>query len=108
MPEYTMNPIPVYEARQINTQEDGDAWVASLTDNELVTTGRAITNVRIEVVEDTVWLKFTDTSDIGSSEYAMDFSVGGYAMANKNNSNIFLTASSEASFNQNYQPYPIL
>ena len=108
MPEYTVKPIPVYEVRQINSQADADAWIASLTENELANTGRSFTNVRIEIDEaDTMWLKFTDTSEVGSWEAAMDTDLGGYAMANKDNDNIHLMVVGETQFNLRYQPYPI-
>lgn len=104
---YTQKPIPTFEARQINTQEDADAWVASLTDNELVSGGRSFTDVRIEIVDDTLWLKFTDTSEVGSETRALDTALGGYAIANTINQGINLWVESAEQFDRRYQPWPL-
>lgn len=102
---YTSNPIPLYEARQINSQADGDAWVASLTPNELVSPDATISNVRIEIVDSTVWLKYTRSSEIGADDYAIDTELGGYAIANKYNGGINLWVEGAENFDRRYQPY---
>lgn len=107
MPEYTHAPVPVFEARQINSQEDGDAWIASLTDNELVSGSTSFTNVRIEIDGNTMWLKCTRNSEVGSEDYMMDTDLGGYAIANKDNQGIALWVEGAESFAGRYQPYPI-
>lgn len=102
---YTSKPTPVFVAQQINTPEDGEAWVASLTPGELVSGNRSFTNVRIEIVEDTVWLRYTDTSEVGSENYSMDTDVGGYALAITNGQGINLWVESAEQFDLRYQPY---
>lgn len=103
----TYKPVPVFEARQINTPEDAAAWLASLTENELVSGSRSFTNVRIEFVDNTMWLKFTDTTDAGVDNYAVDTDIGGYALANKDNTVIRLWVEGAENFNLRYQPYPV-
>lgn len=107
MAEYTWDPIPTFEARQINSQEDADAWVASLTSNELVSPDATISNVRIEIVDTTVWLKYTRSSEIGADNHAIDTHLGGYAIANKDNGGINLWVEGDMNFTRRYQPYPL-
>jgi hypothetical protein len=102
----THKPVPVFEAQQINTQEDADSWVAALTDNELVSGNTSFTNVRIELVGNTMWLKFTVTTDAGTDHYAVDTDLGGYALASKDNTVIRLWVEGVENFNLRYQPYP--
>lgn len=108
MAEYTVNPTPVYEARQINTREDADAWIASLTENELNYSGVSITNVRIDLdePENTMWLRFTMNGEGWSEESNMDTDIGGYAMALKSGGNIHLSLMGAANFNNSFQTYP--
>lgn len=107
MAEYTWNPAPVFEARQINNQEDGDAWVASLTDLELRNDhdGIVFTDVRIEVESERFWLKWTrtDTTD-GSQPQQFFVPLGGYAVADKTGQ-VLLFVEDEANFNRRFQPY---
>lgn len=109
MAEYTLNPIPVYKVQQINTQEDADAWVESLTENELISGSRTFTNVRVEVREDTgtIWLRYTENSEIGSESVNLDTDIGGYALANTDNSVIRLWIEGVENFTRRYQPWPL-
>lgn len=108
MPEYTMKPIPVYEAAQINSREDADAWLASLTDNELVSGETSITNLRIDINDITgmVWLRYTLNGNGWSSDTNMDASLGAYVYASKNG-NLYMAIDSAENFTRLYQPYPI-
>lgn len=113
MPVYTWNPVPTFEARQINSQEDGDAWVASLTDNELRNDNDiiAFTNVRVEVdvPNGQFILRYTRT-DEADGAYAINCQpvpLGGYVLANRDNLALNLWAEDETNFNRRFQPYPV-
>jgi hypothetical protein len=101
---YTVKPTPLFEAREITSQEDADAWVTSLTENELVSGDKSFTNVRFEIRGNTVWLKYTVTSEVGSEDYALDTDLGGYAIANKDNTGINLWVEGVENFTRRYQP----
>ena len=107
MAEYTWNPAPVFEARQINDQADGDAWVASLTDNELRNDhdGIVFTDVRIEIEPERFWLKWTrtDTTD-GTQPQRFEAPLGGYAIADKTGQ-VVLWAEDEENFTRRFQSY---
>lgn len=107
MAEYTLKPIPVWEAMQINNQEDADAWIASLTENELNYGGNSITNVRFVFDEpnNTMWLKYTISGEGWSEESGLDTDIGGYAMALKSGGNIQVGVMGVENFNLHYQPY---
>lgn len=108
MPEYTTNPVPVFEGRQINTQEDADAWVASLTDNELRNEHDSVffSDVRIEIEQGEFALKFTRTDNVdGVMPINMVMPLGGYAMAIKVGNGINLWTESETEFARRFQPY---
>jgi hypothetical protein len=109
MAEYTWNPAPVFEAAQVSTQADGDAWVASLTDFELRNDndGIVFTDVRIEVEEelDRFWLKWTRTDGTdGTRPQQLSAPLGGYAIADKTGQ-IALWAEDEENFTRRFQPY---
>lgn len=107
MAEYTVNPAPLFEAAQINTQADGDAWAASLTDFELRNDhdGIVFTDVRVEIEEDRFWLKWTrtDTTD-GAQPYRFEAPLGGYVIAEKTGQ-IALWVEDEENFTRRFQPY---
>jgi hypothetical protein len=109
MPLFTQKPIPLFTAQQINTQADADAWVASLTETELVSGSRSFTNTRVEVDENegTVVLKYTDNSEIGSENYTIDTTLGGYAIAFSDGVGINLVVESAEEFDRRYQPWPL-
>jgi len=107
MAEYTLKPIPVYEARQINTPEDATAWIESLTEDELIYGGNSITNVRIEFVDNTMWLRYTMNGEGWSEDSNMDTDIGAYAVALKSEGNVNLFVMGAENFNNNFQPYPV-
>lgn len=109
MAEYTLKPIPVWEVMQINNQADADAWIASLTENELNYGSNSITDVRFVFDEpnDTMWLKYTISGEGWSEEANMDTDIGGYAMALKSGGNIQVVVMGVENFNNLYQPYPV-
>jgi hypothetical protein len=110
---YIWNPLPLFEARQINTVEDGEAWVASLTDNELRNDhdGVVFSDVQVVVPSNMEGDRFavrwvrTDTAD-GSQQYSMDAPIGGYAYASKSGQ-VGLWAEPEQEFLRRFQPYPV-
>lgn len=112
MSEYTWKPVPLFEARQINSQADGDAWAASLTDFELRNDhdGIVFTDVRIEIEEgdsDRFWLKWTRTDGTdGTQRQQFSAPIGGYAVAEKTGQ-IALWVEDEVNFERRFQPWPI-
>lgn len=110
MAVYTWNPVPIFEARQINTQADGDAWVASLTDFELRNDydGIVFTDVRIEMdpEQGQFWLKWTRTDGTDGTRPQQAYApIGGYAVADKTGQ-VALWVEDETNFAGRFQPYP--
>lgn len=107
MAVYTWNPLPTFEGRQINTQEEADAWVASLTDNELRDDNDpvVIRDVRITVSDTEVLMTFIREDSMDAMPNRFQAPPGAYALASKTMVQLLLEGETE--FHRRFQPYPL-
>jgi len=105
MAEYTWNPVATFEGRQINTQADADAWIASLTDNELRNDNDQIEIRDLEVVvnAEEIVMTFIRADSVDAMYNRFTAPVGGYATASK--TAIIIGLEEEANFHHRFQPF---
>lgn len=105
MPTYTWNPVATFEGRQINTQADADAWIASLTDNELRNENDQIEirDLVVLVEPDRILMTFIRADSLDAMYNRFEAPIGGWALASK--TSIVLLLEEEANFNLRFQPF---
>jgi hypothetical protein len=105
MAEYTWSPVATFEGRQINTQADADAWIASLTDNELRNEHDQIEirDLVVLVEPDRILMTFIRADSLDAMSNRFEAPVGGYALASK--TSIVLLLEEESNFHQRFQPF---
>lgn len=106
MPVYTWSPPLTYEARQINSQADADAWIASLTDNELRNDHDQIEIRDLTLTVDsggTITMAFIRADSLDAAANRFHAPLGGYAYASR--TSIQIALEDEANFNRRFEPY---
>lgn len=105
MSVYTWDPVETFEARQVNSQADADAWIASLTDNELRNENDQIEirDLAVVVSPEEIVMSFIRADSLDAMPNRFTAPVGGYATASK--TSIFLGLESEENFHLRFQPF---
>lgn len=105
MSVYTWNPVETFEGRQINSQEDADAWIASLTDNELRNENDQveIRDLAVTVDGGIVLMTFVRADSLDAMFNRAQVPVGGYALAGK--TTIAILLEDEVNFARRFQPF---
>lgn len=103
MAEYTWKPTGLFEARQINSAEDLDAWIASLGPRELSGEWAQFSELTNEGVADGM---FTFTFHLANPDWSGKVTVheplGWWMVANKEDAN--LSQESDESFQSRFIP----
>lgn len=99
--------MPTYQAknyataRRVFTEEDFEAWLAELTPEQI----GSITNLRIDIVGDTVWLRFDKMTIDGVMSNNFDADLGSWFLASTRYPET-LHIESDENFHQNWMPEP--
>ena len=95
-----------FEARQINSQADADAWIASLTDSELRNDNDQIEIRDLEVVVDiegTITMTFVRADSLDAMPNRFEAPLGGYAYASR--TSIAVALEDAENFERRFEPY---
>lgn len=108
MPVYQwkmFRPEGTFEARQINSSEDLDAWIASLTENELVNDHTTYSNLVNGGVEDGRFKLsyYQDSIYDGAWTVNLDEPLGTWMIASRTNANLF--NETDESFQSRFELY---
>jgi len=109
MSRYQWNPVQVFEARQINTQEDLDAWIASLDhDTHLHSTTYTFSEVEGTVTDGVIRVRWHVHSDVdGDWNHQDTYPVGVWAIAQEVIPGVYgsnLTFEDTENFERRFQP----
>lgn len=105
MAVYTWSPPETFEARQINSQADADAWIASLTENQLRNENDQveIRDLTVTVDAEQVSLRFIRADSLDAMPNHFIVPIGSFLIAARTSINLW--AEDEENFTRRFELY---